>query len=473
MLWICAGVTAIAGCTTVFNAREAQKAVAALGDGKVEREGRGGRSGFDLRGYSMSQLVDFALTNRPSVVAAQLAAEDARLALKELAADAPLLSSTPWTAPKVSLSGGYSASSEQSPSRLTWDTEGNASAALSLDLPIVDFGRHSAKMDAAVENVIAAELSHVQAEYTVFGEVATAYFDALEADALLIVAKTNVFECEEHLRRAQEMLDAGEVLQLDVIRARRDLSEFQEALVAASNKVVTSGANLLRVLGIDADEGVREKVLPPFPDALLVVVRGFGDTTFDVSTAFSLAQTNAPSMAIRRARLRAASDQVDAAIADLLPTVSASVSLNWTDPMWFWRWGVNGVQTIFQGFRKTTAIDRAVVAMKTAATALEETEQELSYSIEIAIATRDNAIKACQTAATTMRFARENLEMVKAQYEEGEASRVDFTDAISDYSRALGSCVSAFYSGQKSEARLFELIGRMPMFREIKVEEIK
>lgn len=453
----------VAGCATVFNAREAQEEVLAKGQAAESREGI---RRIDLRGKSLEQLVDFALTNRPSVTAARLAVDEARLALKSVAADAPLVSSTPWTAPKLSVGGAYSAVSEASASRLGWSTEGNASAALSLDLLVWDFGRNSAEMNAAAENVVAAELQLTEEGYVVFDDVATAYFAVLEADALLEVARTNEYEYAEHLRQAKDKLEAGEAQRLDVTRARLDLSQARERTVAASNLVVTSGAGLMRALGIDAERGSREDVLLPMTNLFSTVKRCFRKTAYPVSEAFDLARTNAPAMAIARAKLRAASDRVDYAIADLLPSISLSTSLNWSDPLWMWKWGANATQTLFQGFRKTTAIDRAVVAMKSAATAVDETEQELSLRIELAVAERDNATVALSAAWASVKSAQENYNTVKEQYREGDASRVDFTDAISDYASAVGSCVKAFYRGQVAEAKLFSLVGRMPDYHE-------
>jgi len=453
----------LGGCSTVEEARKAQDEVAGRADshpdGRVVEK-------VNLKGYTLRQLVEYAMTNRPSVVSARLAVEDARLAVKTVAADAPLVSSTPWTAPKLSMGGSYSALSDASSSRLGWHTEGDASASLSLDLLVWDFGRNSARAKAAAEDVIAAERTLLQEGYTVFGEVATAYFTLLESDALLEVARTNEFEYAEHLRQAQDKLAAGEAQRLDVTRARLDLSQARQKTVAASNLVVTSGAELMRVLGIDTDRGTRADVLPPNGNLLRTVRRGFAATDYTVAEAFDLARTNAPTMAIARARLRSSVADVDYAVADLLPNVSVDATLSWSNPLWFWQWGASAAQTIFQGFRKTTAVERAVVAMRQQAAVVDDAEQELSLSLDLAIATRDNAKEARATAAASVRSAKENYDTVKEQYREGDASRIDFTDAIGDYAQALGSCITAFYNGQIAEARLFALTGKMPEYRE-------
>ena len=459
------GLLVISGCMTIFNAQEAQRSVEDKANGVRAEVAR-----IDLADCSLRELVQFAMTNRPAMVSAALAVADARLALREIAADAPLVSYSPWTSPHLALSGGHSESSAPD-SPIKWRTDGNASAGLSLDVLVYDFGRNASRAGAQVERVIAAEHDFIRTGYQVFAEVSTAYFDLMESDALLAVAHTNETEFALHLREAEDRLAAGEAMKLDVTRAKSNLYQAREEVIVASNTVVTAGAELMKALGVDVSRGTRDEVYPASGAALASVMRGFARTEYGVGPAFDLARTNAPSMAIARAQLRAASRQVDYAIADLMPSVSAQVGISWADPLWVWHWGVDAAQSVFAGFRKTTAVDRAVVAMQGAATDVDAAEQQLSLDLETAIAVRDNAQKKLETARMSVVQAREDLGLVKQQYQEGEASRVDFTEAVSSYARALGNRVSAFYTGQRAEAALFAIIGRVPEYREEELHE--
>ena len=460
------GLLAVSGCCTIFTARQAQQSVSDKAKGAptkaVER--------LDLSDCSLKELVQFALTNRPSMVSAALAVVDARLALREIAADAPLVSYSPWTSPHLGISGGHSESSIPD-SPIKWRTDGNASAGLSLDILIYDFGRNAARARTQVERVIAAERDLVRTGYDVFTDVSGAYFNLMQCDALLAVAITNETEFALHLQEAEDRLAAGEAMRLDVTRARSNLFQAHEDVIVASNNVVTAGADLMKALGVDVSRGTREETYPMSDDPLKVMRRGFAGTDYGVEEAFELARTNAPSVSIARAQLRAASRQVDYAIADLMPSVSAEVGISWADPLWAWHWGVSAAQSVFTGFRKTTAVDRAVVAMESAATAVDEAEQRLSLDLETAIAVRDNAVKKLETARMTVVQAREDLNLVKQQYQEGEASRVDFTSAVTSYAQALGNRIVAFYTGQRAEAALFALVGRLPEYDEKEVKE--
>lgn len=445
---------AVAGCSTVERARESQREAEGRGKGAMVLSGA--CPAFD---GSLEEMVSYALTNRPSMASARLAVEDARLALKAIAADAPLASSTPWNAVDVNANGGYSASSAPAHlDKLKGKTSGSWSAALSLDILIYDFGRNDANARAQAERVVAAELALVDAGYSVFDEVASAYFERMQSAALLEVALTNEQMRIEHLAQAEARLQEGEAQRLDVTRARLDLAEAMEYVVSVSNDFVVAGANLASAIGLEAS------CASSLPLSDWRFIKVFATTASPSVELFDFARTNAPAMQASRARLRAASAAVDYAVADLRPTLSASLSLNWTDPLWYWRWGVSAAQSIFTGFRKTTAVDRARVALESAASEVDASELALSLSIERAVAERDNASEAFESARASVESAFENLETVSAQLAVGDASRIEYTDAVASYVSALANCEKAFYRGQIAEAKLFALVGVEPQY---------
>ena len=173
---------ALAGCGAVRDAKRAQRNAA---DAMTGAEVPG--AVLDLKGRTLQELVEFAHKSRPSMRSAALAVEDARLRLREIAADAPLASMTPWNALSANASLGYSESSKTAhwsdPKAKTLKSKGTG--ALSLDLLIWDFGRNAASVRAQTESILAAELSLEKEGYTVFGDVSTYYFELLRNEALV------------------------------------------------------------------------------------------------------------------------------------------------------------------------------------------------------------------------------------------------------------------------------------------------
>ena len=455
----------VAGCAAVREAREVQCELAHKGDDSFVQN-RSAR--IDFSKATLSELVGFAVTNRPSIASKVLEVEDARLALRQLAANAPVLSESPWTALSASLSGRHYESSDAISSSHggSWKTSGGASAVISIDLLLWDFGRYDASARAQVEKVVAAEYALVAETHSVCRQVAVAYFDFMECRALLEVALTNRQQYAEHLDMAEESFKAGEANRLDVLKARLDLARARQTVVNASNNVDTTGATLMQTLGVDAGRGTSAETFGSGPMGIDSVRRGFARTTDDVDVMYAFARTNAPALRVARARLRSASHSIDYAIDDLMPKITATTSFSWTDPLWYWSWAFAGAQSLLSGGRDVVAVDRAVVAFESAAVDVDAAEQQLSVDLETAIANRDNSVQAVESAVAAVRSAKENLDTVREQYKVGAANRVDLSDAIAADSQARGDCISAFYDGQRAEAAIFDIIGSSPVFTE-------
>ena len=452
-LLVAAALAAVAGCDTINRARTVQKAMApATNDVPADVSTTLPR--VNLLGAKFVDLVAFAMTNRPSLEIARLAVSNATLSVIEATSDREL---------QMSLAGGYSQSTAND-SHFSWhQRRGKGTADISFDILLVDFGRIDARERQAREDLVAAQRDLEEAEFKVFAEVAETYFALLRNDALLEVAHTNEHQYAEHLRQAEQLYDAGEAQKLDVLKARVDLSDAKLGTINASNDVLTAGAEFLRALGLQADRANRADVLRVAKDTFAASAKHeLPITHFRAEDCLMMARTNAPSLRALRARLRAASAEVDYAVADLMPKLSLSSAFSFADPAWNWSWGFSAIQTVLDGYRKRTAVDHAIVAMDAARLAVDEAEQTLSRDLAVAVATRDNARQSLETARIEVEQAKENLQTVIEQYKLGEASRVDFTDAAGSYASALGARVKAFYAGEIAEAALIRLTGTVP-----------
>lgn len=449
MYCVAVAVAGLAGCDTMFRARQAQEEIAGISsDNGVDS---GGEVEYvDLTQFTLPEYVEYALSNRPEVVSAWLSVSNAWL---------KLVSITSGEYPIFGFGGGYSQSTHNNTPHFSWKQSGDANAKFRMEFLLYDFGRLDAQELEARENIMAAEREYADAQLAVFEDVTVAYFTLLRNDALLSVACTNERQYVEHLQQAQTLFDAGEVKNLDVLKARLDLSEAHLKTIMASNDVVTASAEFMRSLGLKSDNADRLDVLPPNPYGIHEPRRVLPHSALNAANALDFARTNAPSLMVLRARLRAASARVDHAVADLLPSLSLDANFSYVDPTWNFGWGVNAVQSLFEGYRKTSAVDSAVVDMQRAREEVLLAEQQLSCNLSKAIATRDTAVQSFENARIQVKQARENLDNVIEQYRVGEASRIDFTDAASAFSGAEGAKIKAFYAGQIAEAALVRLTG--------------
>ena len=246
-----------AACGTIRRAQEAKEEVQAVADSAETASA----SRVNLVGFQLPEFVAFAMTNRPEVISASLAAEERMLAVRTVESGKPFM-------PHLTAGAGYGQSTANNGPHFSWHNAGKFNANLSLELLLIDFGRYDASFRAACEDLVAAELSLAETQLGVFEDVATSYFTLLLNDALLDVARTNEWECIHHLAQATNRFENGEAKLLDVLRARLDLSEAVEARISASNNTVKAGAEFLRALGLSVDRAAREDVLAVAEDGL-------------------------------------------------------------------------------------------------------------------------------------------------------------------------------------------------------------
>lgn len=452
----------LAACETVHNAdiakMEVLPAVNPSLAGKVPKT--------DISGFHLADLVDFALTNRPEVISAELAVEDRLMALRSVKSGRHFM-------PHLNISASYGQSTANRESHFSWRNTGRLNGGASLEMLLVDFGRYDADFRSACDDLVAAEISLAETRLGVFEEVSSSYFTLLMNGALLDVARTNEWECMNHLSQATNRFENGEAKLLDVLRARLDLSEAVQARISASNDTVTAGAEFLRSLGLSADRVSGNGILPLSGNGLDSTLKEFELSRISAVEALAFARTNSPALMVKRAQLRVAIDEVDRAVADLFPELKLSTSLDFSDPAWNWSWAFGAVQSVFLGWRKTTAVDAAVVRMRSARMDVESAERTLSRDLSVAIANRNDSVASLAAARTSVRQAHENLRVANEQYRLGEASRIDYTTAVSDYAVALGKRVKAFYEGQLAEARIIRLIGAEPLYHHQTVKEEK
>ena len=460
MLLSLAALAALAGgCDTIARAKSAQEQIAPAAEeaAALADEVPAPARRVSLAGYSLPDFVEFAYTNRPDVIKAFLAVSNAYLAVKSVKADGPLV-------PHISASGGYKRGTQNRGVHFGDHMDGDPWGALDVDILICDFGRNAAQERAAREELLAAGQAYREARLAVFSEVSRAYFTLLMNDALLEAAYTNQNQYARHLEQAEELLRNQEAKKLDVLRARLDLSNARHKMIAASNDVVTAEMDFLKALGLTPAVSSRAEVLPQASNCLALVRQELEVSTLGAVDGLLRARYGSPALLAGRARVRGASAELDYRIADLLPELTLGTTVSFAEKVWNWSWGSSVLQSIFTGYRKTTAVDVAVVALATAQASYEAEEQGVARDIGVALATRDTAREQLAAARVSVVQAKENLDTANGQLLEGDISRIDFSDAVTAYAESLGARVKAFYAGQMAEAEIIRLVGAAPVY---------
>lgn len=190
------------------------------------------------RVLTIEDVLELARSSAPSV---QLALTDVAAARSELAG-ARVLS------PNPALAGAAGR---------RWGEQRTAELEVSLQVPLELWGQRGARIERAERGIEVAARQADDARRLASGAVLRSFFAALHRQAIVELA-------DERRRLSQELLDAtverrraGDVSVFEVNLARGEVSRAESAVSAARGVHVSRRADLLRVLGLPADERSR------------------------------------------------------------------------------------------------------------------------------------------------------------------------------------------------------------------------
>ncbi len=432
----------LCGCQAVKQARQAQSPTDRL---PGETTVTAAQAGLELgRPCALTNLEQIARSYHPSLLQAQQAVESARLQCRMTHSG---------RLPQVTASGAYNRSTQNAYGRRPNSTEmrGSWSGSVGLDLLLYDFGKLDAQERQALEALVAAEEQLRVTELEVTFNVRASFFDFHRSDELYRVALESVNQYAQHLEEARTMVQVGTRRQYDVTKAEVDWGNARMDVITYSNALIVTRAQLNRALGLaDApDYLIGAGAMAPHPES--------------VEDLMAAARGNAPSLAVLRARARAASVYVDQTIAELYPDLSlgadAGLSGRGFPLAWNFAWALRVAQNVFDGHRKTARIEDAVTQLRTARSRLADEEQSLYLALVTAVTVREGALKRLEVSELIERQAVENLDIVNEQYRVGVSSSIERTDAQVTVTQAKAAVVRARYDYQSAVARIAQLIG--------------
>lgn len=428
----------LAGCTTVREARRAQREDA-------ERTVRWAETPFAARegDLAMEELAEWARTNAPAVVQARQDVVQAQIALRSVKAA---------FIPVVDGSIAYTyASKNIDPHDTKWDGDGTWGGNVSLNWLLYDFGRTRASTRRAVAALAAADQAERAAENGAVYGVRAACFALRRAEELHRVAVETSESYRLHRDQTKDRFDVGAAMNYEVSKAEVDYQNALLSEISASNAVETARASLALALGLAESPRIA------LGDC------SFPEMTNDVGALMAVAATNAPALAALRAAADAAKDYVDWTICDLYPNLSFRLSFDAKGDSSPLLWNYAAVpavaQTLFSAGAKNRQIETAVAQLRAARSKLAEAEQQLFNQVLTATLSADRARKSLAVAEAALAASKENFDVVSSRYDVGKASALERTDAQVALSSAEAAVVTARYDLQDTQILLARLIG--------------
>lgn len=433
----------LAGCSTVRQAREAQQEAGERlpsGERTATPEEFGLAAGDVL---SLTHAETFSLKWHPAMATATQNVLAAQVRISKAGAS---------LRPTLSGSVGYDGN-RRSNSDLDWNftTTEDFGASLSLSWVLYDFGRTRAGIRSAVSELIAAQESLIGTRVKRVYDVRTAYFKLGQAEAQCRVEEENLRQYEELLRQADLRFKVGTGRKYDITKARADRSNAMLSLLTASNAITTARAELNNQMGLGKTVTYALATEVSLPDPV---------EEFDV--LLSVAQTNQPTLRALRAQVDAAMASVDRTIAELYPQIRATASTSYTigDIQTLGlSWGLAILQDLFRAFDRRDNILLSVTALRQARAALAQEEQQVVMSLIGALSAFKTARAGKVVSEEMEEQAKENLDLVKKQFDVGTSSILELTDAQVLYTRARSATVTARYTLELAKAGVYSIIG--------------
>jgi len=313
--------------------------------------------------------------------------------------------------------------------------------ALSLNYLLFDFGGRNAAAEAARQTLIAADYAHNQAMQDVTLRVEQAYYDYLDAKALLTAQTATIKERQTSLDSADARHRAGVATIADVLQARTALAQAQLTYETIEGNVRGLQGTIATEMGLPASTAFEVGELPKD-----VPVQQVSDA---VESLMAHAVAERPDLAAARAAVESAHAHEQVVRAQGLPSVGlgASVGPYFTNGLsqrsTLYSAGVSLRIPLFTGFRNMYDIRTAEIETKLAGENARGLEQQIGLQVWTSYYALQTAMRRLTTSRDLLRDASESVDVATGRYRAGIGSILDLLTAESALENARAEEVQA------------------------------
>ena len=285
---------------------------------------------------------------------------------------------------------------------------------------------------------------------------AQAYFSALMSQTLVELYKEQIVATRVHLRVAKEKYLAGSGLRIDMLRAGIDFEQAGEDLLNARVSLAAACDALGVLTGQNGMLAPTTAVSLQTPDA---------DATLEKEAAKQRVD-----LTLKREYAIIAQKQVDAALAELFPSLSLAWqgTYQFTEPPGFGstdrsRWNVVLSLSIpLFNYYTLSKIRESKVLRRQSELEIEVLEQNIGQEVRQAKREHETALANVRGASRRVRLAEESLQLAEAAYAAGAGTSLDVTDARRMYLQAEVNLAATALKTQLTLLTLLQSIGEKP-----------
>jgi outer membrane protein len=394
---------------------------------------------------TLQQAQDIAITNHPKITEAELIALASKQVVRESrSAFFPSISADATAVDATANNTRIAAGALNNPLILTREAEG-----INIRQLITDFGRTANLTASSRLHSQAQEQGALATRAQILLEVNDAYFNALEAQSVLDVAKQTVatqqLTFDQIAELATNQLRSG----LDVSFAKVNLSESRLLLANARNDLQAAFAKLSTLLGGREERTYRlqDEATPsgPAPDASQMVEEALRQRPDLVQLRF---ETDAATRFARAERDLHYPTISAIGGAGVVPNHDPALRDNYAAA------GVNLSFPIFDGFLFSAREKEAQLRAKAAAETLRDAENNVIRDVRIAVLNVGYAAERMSLTTQFLENADEAFDLAEARYKVGSSSIVELSQAQLNKTAAEIAQAKAKYEYQMRNAVL-------------------
>ncbi len=367
--------------------------------------------------------------------------------------------------PKIDLAQDFETIHTVSNRPLQSINQGDIGMSLTMSYLLVDFGGRSARVEQAIQKLLAANFQFNQVFQDILLNISTAYFEFYSTTALLEAAEMDLKDAKAAMDATQEKFAAGVQAKLDVLQTTAQYEKMVYQLESARGNLKISEGQLANALGFPA--GTAMNIMLPEKNVEFKV----GAKT--VSQLIEEGLAKRPDIASERAKLADKVAAIKVAKSALWPTVNAETSGSNDWYRYFGRHGLNydaqhnygyaaGVNVkwpVFEGFDTVSKIKAAEADAKAEFENLRQTELSATADVWEKYYAFVTAMRKLDASKAYLDASQGAYDLSMEGYKSGLKSILDVLNAEADLSDSRSQVIKSRKELYTSFAQLIRATG--------------
>jgi outer membrane protein len=402
------------------------------------------------RKLTLAECIEVALERNPQTAASWQAARAAAARVGETRSEY-----LPTLGFNADAARGNSAALDDKADRGTQNT---FDALFGVRYLLFDGGGRKARLQAAQEDLLAANFRHNTVLQDVALAVEQAYYDLLAARQLQEVAQETVKQTGYHVALAEARHKVGVAAKSDVLQAQTEKADADLSFVRADSAVRVAQGRLASVMGLHVSQTV-DLAQPQLPQDIHSLELA------DLEQLLDEAALARPELKTALAQIEVQRAAVKSAEARYWPSVSAGAGVGWTGRTFppdigQWDLGLGVDWALFTGFDRNYHLLRFRSELARSIAEREGLLQGVELEVWTAYQRVIEASQAIDAAGRFVASAEENARVAEGEYKNGVGSIIALIDAQNNHSVARTRLVQAQLDWYTSMAQFERAVGR-------------